>query len=590
MKRDHNEDSFFLPESERLAIVADGMGGHASGEVASRMAVETIAGFFKATQDEQQLTWPFKIDRGHRYDVNRMVTAIKLANLKIHEQAQSDRAATAWGPPSSSTLFLDGALIVGHVGDSRLYRFREGAFEQLTEDHSLLNDYIKMKHLSARRDRGVPAQERDRARPGDEGHGAGRRASSTQPRAGRRLPALLGRAVGDGQGRGDRGDRRQRARPGRRVRAADRRPPTATAASTTSPSSRSASSRRDRPPVHDHVLDVATAPPIVTPRARARRRRMRAPDGTSRARAHDDVRAHLGAGRDHRPRLDAHRPDACAPPGRPARRRRPRQRPGRIAEQPRLTQQRQVAGQVTLGGRVLGEVAGRRGARGSSRRPAAPGCTRRGSRRRQIGRRRSSSAGASTWTPVNICSRTALRAAAASARRGCRPRARSRRRIAPQRRGSGSSRSSMVAAPPAACAARAPATSTSATTLAFITSTGPRPNSGRALAIPPPGPEKLGSRPSRGSQRRSPWPAASPSAAAPVAAVEHVDHRRAARRPGRPRAAEADGRVAADRNQRLRQGQSRAHRAASTGRRPAASRWRCRHAGIGRSRGMSATP
>src|ERR1700761_3114640 len=77
MKRQHNEDSLYLPESERLAIVADGMGGHASGEVASRMAVETIVGFFKATQDDQQLTWPFKMDHANRYETNRMVTAIK---------------------------------------------------------------------------------------------------------------------------------------------------------------------------------------------------------------------------------------------------------------------------------------------------------------------------------------------------------------------------------------------------------------------------------------------------------------------------------------------------------------------------------
>jgi protein phosphatase len=148
MKRAHNEDSFYLPESERLAIVADGMGGHASGEVASRMAVETISGFFKATQEEQQLTWPFKMDKGHRYDINRMVTGIKLANLKIHEQAQKDPRCHGMGTTVVSALFLDDALVVGHVGDSRLYRLRDGVFEQMTEDHSLLNDYIKMKHLS----------------------------------------------------------------------------------------------------------------------------------------------------------------------------------------------------------------------------------------------------------------------------------------------------------------------------------------------------------------------------------------------------------------------------------------------------------
>jgi serine/threonine protein phosphatase PrpC len=149
MKRDHNEDSYYLPQSERLAIVADGMGGHASGEVASRMAVETIVGFFRETEDEQELTWPFKIDRGNRHDINRMVTAIKLANLKIHQEAQRNPACHGMGTTVVSTLFLDHSVIVGHVGDSRLYRLREGLFDQLTEDHSLLNDYIKMKHLSA---------------------------------------------------------------------------------------------------------------------------------------------------------------------------------------------------------------------------------------------------------------------------------------------------------------------------------------------------------------------------------------------------------------------------------------------------------
>lgn len=149
MKRDHNEDSFYLPVNERLAIVADGMGGHASGEVASKMAVDTIVSFFRETEGEQELTWPFKVDRGHSHVINRMTTAIKLANQQIFDEAERKTTCHGMGTTVVSTLFLDDVLIVGHVGDSRLYRVREGGIEQITEDHSLLNDYIKMKKLSA---------------------------------------------------------------------------------------------------------------------------------------------------------------------------------------------------------------------------------------------------------------------------------------------------------------------------------------------------------------------------------------------------------------------------------------------------------
>jgi protein phosphatase len=147
-KREHNEDSFHLPRAERLCIVADGMGGHASGEIASRLAVHTISQFFRETEEEQELTWPYKVDRGNRLSINRMVTAIKLANLKIHEESQSNPACRGMGTTVVSCYFADDALVIGHVGDSRLYRLREGIFDQVTEDHSLLNDYIKMKHLT----------------------------------------------------------------------------------------------------------------------------------------------------------------------------------------------------------------------------------------------------------------------------------------------------------------------------------------------------------------------------------------------------------------------------------------------------------
>src|SRR5215467_7552341 len=149
LTRGHNEDALHLPVEERLAIVADGMGGHASGEVASRMAVETVVEYFKETAEEQILTWPFKVDRQGGADITRLVTAIKLANLKIHEQAQRDPSCKGMGTTIVTALFLDDRIVVGHVGDSRLYRVRDGIISQLTEDHSLINDYIKMKRMTA---------------------------------------------------------------------------------------------------------------------------------------------------------------------------------------------------------------------------------------------------------------------------------------------------------------------------------------------------------------------------------------------------------------------------------------------------------
>jgi protein phosphatase len=149
LKRQHNEDSFFLPDADRVAIVADGMGGHASGEVASRMAVDMVAKHFKATYEEAELTWPYKLDHSDRYEANRLVNGIKLANLEIYERAQRDEACHGMGTTIVASLFLDDKVLIGHVGDSRVYRYRDGVLSQLTEDHSLLNDYIKMKRLSS---------------------------------------------------------------------------------------------------------------------------------------------------------------------------------------------------------------------------------------------------------------------------------------------------------------------------------------------------------------------------------------------------------------------------------------------------------
>lgn len=149
MKRTHNEDNFSILEDAGLYIVADGMGGHASGEVASKMAVDSLREFFAATAQDPERTWPYKMDRSKGYEENRLITGIKLANLRIYESAQRDPKQRGMGTTIVTMFAVEDGVYVAHVGDSRSYRVRDSKLEQLTEDHSLLNDYIKMKRLSA---------------------------------------------------------------------------------------------------------------------------------------------------------------------------------------------------------------------------------------------------------------------------------------------------------------------------------------------------------------------------------------------------------------------------------------------------------
>ncbi|AWV91494.1 Stp1/IreP family PP2C-type Ser/Thr phosphatase [Bradymonas sediminis] len=148
MKRAHNEDNILLVPEERLYLVADGMGGHASGEVASEMAVQTLSDFFEETSKDQEITWPYKMEKGREYEANRLNAGIKLSNLRIFESATQNPAQRGMGTTIVALLIVDDTAYFGHVGDSRIYRLREGKLTQVTEDHSLLNDYIKMKDLT----------------------------------------------------------------------------------------------------------------------------------------------------------------------------------------------------------------------------------------------------------------------------------------------------------------------------------------------------------------------------------------------------------------------------------------------------------
>ncbi len=156
--REHNEDSFFISPVEPLYVVADGMGGHNSGEVASRLAVETIEAFYRRTagrenidliQKSNRSLWPFgKKRRTAGYEELRLEMAIHEANREIIEDARRDDAKQGMGTTVVAVYYTDSGVFVGHVGDSRCYLFRDGTLTQVSEDHSLANEYVKMNILS----------------------------------------------------------------------------------------------------------------------------------------------------------------------------------------------------------------------------------------------------------------------------------------------------------------------------------------------------------------------------------------------------------------------------------------------------------
>ena len=143
LQRDHNEDSYACVSEYDLYIVADGMGGHRAGDVASRLATDAIAEFFRSTQHEDA-TWPFHFDTSLTEEENRLVTGIRVANRQIFERSVRSRDCQGMGTTVVGALFSKkkNRIFVGHVGDSRAYRVRGGQIQQLTRDHSLINDYL----------------------------------------------------------------------------------------------------------------------------------------------------------------------------------------------------------------------------------------------------------------------------------------------------------------------------------------------------------------------------------------------------------------------------------------------------------------
>jgi PPM family protein phosphatase len=155
-KRKGNEDSLFVNPKEQLFVVADGMGGHAAGEVASKVAVESINEFVCLTSGDEEITWPFGLDDSISYDGNRLKTAIRYANRKVLE-ATRERSDYEGMATTVCAVLVDGeSANLGHVGDSRVYLHRAGELTQLTADHSWVNEQIQSGVISPDQARSHP--------------------------------------------------------------------------------------------------------------------------------------------------------------------------------------------------------------------------------------------------------------------------------------------------------------------------------------------------------------------------------------------------------------------------------------------------
>ncbi len=140
LKRGHNEDNYLINEELNLYVVADGMGGHAGGEYASAIAVNTVEEVvtsLEAGDLELDTTDPVEITR------HKLTHAIRLAGRRIYEKAKEQPEYHGMGTTVVVLLVRNGNAYVAHVGDSRVYLVREGRIEQVTEDHSLIAEKIR---------------------------------------------------------------------------------------------------------------------------------------------------------------------------------------------------------------------------------------------------------------------------------------------------------------------------------------------------------------------------------------------------------------------------------------------------------------
>jgi len=143
-RRPHNEDSYIADDRLGLYVVADGVGGHAKGEIASQEAVEQIHGWVKAEFGTIQQFAATPTDESLQNLRRLLESAVQSACYMVFGMAELDPSHRGMSTTISALLLVGPVGFIGQVGDSRVYRLRGGALEQLTEDHTLIN--YKLKH------------------------------------------------------------------------------------------------------------------------------------------------------------------------------------------------------------------------------------------------------------------------------------------------------------------------------------------------------------------------------------------------------------------------------------------------------------
>lgn len=147
-RRPINEDSICVAPELGLFVVADGMGGHAAGEVASKTAVQSLQDFIEMAQRDQDFTWPFGFDDRLTRRENLLHTAVMIANRRVCDIAQSNAECLGMGTTLAVLQLFPGEAVLAHVGDSRIYRMRDGVLKPLTRDHSWVNEQIQRNVLT----------------------------------------------------------------------------------------------------------------------------------------------------------------------------------------------------------------------------------------------------------------------------------------------------------------------------------------------------------------------------------------------------------------------------------------------------------